>query len=312
MNRAERVVRRVELGDVHLHPAVFRETVDNVARLLHFSEEAVHRAHCMVEIAPAVFRRFAHVGVARHEIQRQLIFLAESQEIAHPVLRRRAAADRRAADAHVRQHFLNCLRRHRIQVMILLFIRIFPETRQVRLVPHLARPSGHFVFPVALRQMCKRRLNHRRPLCVVLRRRNVALPIEDGLRAARHLFRHESQFKERLQTLRAVIIHHAIKVGEIVALAPISFRILIRLVNRHIVAEQPVTADVRERAFRLCHRQLLLILLLERQPHASRADAERGVVVELRLTIRRYADGILLHGVFSPYSPDFAQSNTST
>ena len=312
MNRAERVVRRVELGDVHLHPAVFRETVDNVARLLHFSEEAVHRAHCVIEIAPAVFRRFAHVGVARHEIQRQLILLAKSQEIAHPVLRRRAAADRRAADAHVRQHVLDCLRRHRIQVMILLFIRIFPETRQIRLVPHFTRPSGHFVLPVTLRQMCKRRLNHRRPLCVVLRRRNVALPIEDGLRAARHFFRHEAQFKERLQALRAVIIHHAVKVGEIVALVPISFRILIRLVNRHVVAEQPVTADVRERAFCLRHCQLLLILLLERQPHASRADAERGVVVELRLTIRRYADGILFHGIFSPYSPDFAQSNTST
>ena len=196
--------------------------------------------------------------------------------------------------------------------MILLFIRIFPETRQVRLVPHFTRPSGHFVFPVALRQMCKRRLNHRRPLCVVLRRRNVALPIEDGLRAARHFFRHEAQFKERLQALCAVIIHHAVKVGEIVALAPISFRILIRLVNRHIVAEQPVTADVRERAFRLRHRQLLLILLLQCQPHATCADAERGVVVELRLTIRRYPDGILLHRLRLLYNPDFAQSNTST
>ena len=160
--------------------------------------------------------------------------------------------------------------------------------------------------------MCKRRLNHRRPLCVVLRRRNVALPIEDGLRAACHLFRHEAQFKERLQTLRAVIIHHAVKVGKIVALVPISFCVLIRLVNRHVVAEQPVTADVRERAFRLRHCQLLLILLLERQPHASRADAERGVVVEPCLTVRRYADGILLHGIFSPYNPDFAQSNTNT
>ena len=93
---------------------------------------------------------------------------------------------------------------------------------------------------------------------------------------------------------------------------PISFRVLIRLVNRHVVAEQPVTADVRERAFRLRHCQLLLILLLERQPHASRADAERGVVVEPCLTVRCYADGILLHGIFSPYNPDFAQSNTNT
>lgn len=93
---------------------------------------------------------------------------------------------------------------------------------------------------------------------------------------------------------------------------PISFRILIRLVNRHIVAEQPVPADVRERAFRLRHRQLLLILPLERQPHATCADAERGVVVELRLTIRRYADGILLHRHRLLYNPDFAQSNTST
>ena len=59
-------------------------------------------------------------------------------------------------------------------------------------------------------------------------------------------------------------------------------------------------------------RKLLLILLLQCQPHATCADAERGVVVELRLTIRRYADGILFHGIFSPYSPDFAQSNTST
>ena len=220
------------------------------------------------------------------------------QEVAHPVLRRRAAADRRAADAHVRQHVLDCLRRHRIQVMILFFIRILPKARQIRLVPHLARPSGHFCLPVALRQMCKRRLNHRRPLRVVLRRRNVALPIEDGLRAACHLLRHEAQFKERLQTLRAVIIHHAVKVGKIVTLVPISFRVLIRLVNRHVVAEQPVTADVRERAFRLRHCQLLLILPLERQPHASCADAERGVVVEPRLTVRCYADGILLHGIF--------------
>ena len=158
--------------------------------------------------------------------------------------------------------------------------------------------------------MSKRRAHQGRPLILVLWRRGVALPIEDRLLAAGQLARHETQLQEGLESRGQIVVHHPVKVGEIVADALTSLRISIGLVDRHIVAEQPVAADVPEPAQRLHGSQLILIFPLQRQAHAARAYAEGGIVVKLGPGIGVDHDFIFFH-LIRPLSA-LSPSNTNT
>ena len=81
-------------------------------------------------------------------------------------------------------------------------------------------------------------------------------------------------------------------------------------VDGHVIAEQAVAADVLEACLSLCHGQLILIFLLQRQTHAAGAHAEGRIVVELGRIAMLDVDRNMLHRFSSFHRPALAQSNT--
>ena len=297
---AEGIVGGVELGDVHLHALILGEAVDDLARLAHFLDGEFRRAHLVIEIAADAVGLLAHVGMAGDEIEGQLLFAAEGQEIAHPLLRAVAAADRRAADAHTGQRLLDGSGGDFIQAQVLRLVCILPEAGEVRLVPDLAGPCAHLVGAVALGEMRERRLDHRRPFLLVGGRGGVALPVEDGLLAGGHLLGHETQLEEGLDAQLKIAVHHAVEIGEAVGLVGHAVRVGVRAVDAHIVAEETVAADVLEMRQILRHGELVEVFLVQGEAHAARADAEGGVVDKGSAAALIDGDVKLLHDLIPP------------
>ena len=300
MDGAEGVVGGVELGDVHLHARIFREGIDDIASGLHLLDDGIHRAHGVIQVAALALGILAHVGMAGQEVHRELLVAAEGQEVAHPVQGGGAAADRRAAHAHLGHGFLHCLDGGLVQLMVGRLVRVLPETGQIGLVPHFAGPGGDLLLAVAIRQVAQGGFHHVGPLLVVGRRSRVALPIEDGLGAAGHLLRHEAQLDEGLEAQSPVIIHDPVKIGEVVPLMLCALSVRPGLVDGHVIAEEAVAADVLEMAQLLGHGKLVVVFLLHRQTHAACTDAVSSVVVEARPAVRRDGDIQRFHQFMPP------------
>ena len=176
---------------------------------------------------------------------------------------------------------------------------MFPEHFEVGLVPDLDRPGHNVVRAVAVHQVAQRGLHQRAPGFVVRRGRDVAGPVEHGLRAAGELFGHEAELQERPQAQPPVGVHDAVQIGEVVFGMFGAGFVLVFLVDGHIVMEQAMAADVLEADLLLDQRELVLIFFLQSQAHAAGADAEIHAVVERDLRVggnvkmQLFHDGVL-------------------
>ena len=163
---------------------------------------------------------------------------------------------------------------------------MFPESRQVRLIPYLNGPGHHFFPAVSLTQMFQQGLHHIIPALIGGRRRGIALPVKYGLAAAGQFSRHESQFQEGLESQPAVAVHHPVQICIIV----LRTAVLPLLIDGHVIAEQTMSPDMAETDILLHQLKLLLILLVQRQPHPSGADAIIHLIGKsrFRVTIQNY------------------------
>ena len=105
-------------------------------------------------------------------------------------------------------------------------------------------------------------------------------PVEQRLLGRGKLFRHKAQLEERLQTVLQPGVNHPVQIGEAVPLLLFGKRRTPFLINPHLVAEKPVTADMAETAFLLYSGKLFLVFPVKRQIQPAGADTVIGQVSE--------------------------------
>ena len=189
-------------------------------------------------------------------------------------------AYRRSAHLETAVVSLDSLESLRKQFEVFLHIGIFPETRQIRLVPDLYVPVED-LLTVTPTEMFKQSDDHICPHLVILRGSCVALPVENGLSAAGKLFGHETQFQIRTYAQFKELVEYAVDVG-VVVLDLGHTVLLIFLINSHIVREQTVSSDVLEAYLLLYHFKLRKIFLSQRKTQPACAYAVIHIVIKIK------------------------------
>ena len=217
--------------------------------------------------------------MTRDKIRHQLFLPAVIQKFPYPQFVLDAADGRPAhPETHIQRFYgIKCPVE---QLKIFFHIGIFPETWQIRFIPHFDRPGQHFFLTVTLHKMPECGADQIAPCLIVFRRRHISFPVKDRLLSGRHFIRHKSQFQKWFQAAFPIAVHHHIQISKIIFRSFYTGRILIFLIDRHIVRKKSVAADMAKADLVLHHPKLILIRLLQRKSHSSRSNAEINVIMK--------------------------------
>ena len=148
--------------------------------------------------------------------------------------------------------------------------------------------------------MHKKCNDHIRPSFVILRRSGIAFPVKDRLRSARKLFRHKAQLQIRTDAELHVAVDDPVDIGVVVLNLHLAV-FLIFLIYGHVVRKKSVPSDKGKAYLFLYKCQFLKVLLRERKPQASRADAIVHVVVERYFVVWIGLDRFCSHFSKTPF-----------
>ena len=301
MQRAVGNIGSVELCNMYFHSLKFLKAVNNIPGRLQIGKAFLRLPQLCIAVMAVLLRQLGGIMMAGYEIHRDAFLPAEFHKHAYPLFILHAA-DSGTAHAEPGIHFLYCRKGTGEQLKIFLHVRILPEARQVRLIPDLDGPGYHLFLPVTLHQMAEGCLHQFAPCVIACRRRHISLPVKHGLLSRSHLVRHEAKLQKRPDIQLQVAVHHKIQISKIIfrMLLPVFVRVL--LIYGHIVGKQAVAADMGKSDLLLHQGQLLLVLLLQRQPHAACADAVIYFVVKRDLRILFNPETFCtVHFFVSPY-----------
>jgi hypothetical protein len=146
------------------------------------------------------------------------------------------------------------LRRDLVQGQIIVDGARKEEIAQIGFIPDLEVPVLDLIFAVARLHVRGEGADQRGPLRGVLRRSDIALPPEDGLRSAGELGWHEGELDEWTDMQREQGIVERVDVLEVV----LRVTVCILRVHAHVIVQNAVHADVLEADLTLHGCQLLL------------------------------------------------------
>ena len=206
------------------------------------------------------------VDVAADEVDRHAVLLRMRQEVAGP----RALRGGRPTHAQARADRLERAGGVVVQGEVGGLRGLAGPEADVRLVPHLEVPAGHFVDAVARDQVLRKGGNHRVPLGIAFRRRDVGVIPEflQRLRIGGELRRHEAQLDEGLDAAFEQAVVDLVDVGEVVADAAVGAA----LHQAHVVVEDAVKADVAEAGGGMHRHEILAVVVAQRQHGAAGAE----------------------------------------
>ena len=245
-------------------------------------------------------RFLKHVMMSGNEVRINLLSFAEFQKFSQPtnIIN---TANGGTTDFESVIQFFYCFKCFLEKFEILFHIGALPKSRKVWLVPNFNGPGQHFCFPIAFHQMLQGSLYQSLPICIFGRGRNISFPIEYGLISGSHLRGHKTQFQKRLNGLFFIVIHYHIQIGEIVLHLHIALRILVFLIDSHIIRKKAMPPDMFKPYFCLVHCKLLLISLLQCQSHTTCTYTEIHLIVEKLATVFVYLIGYFF--LFHPVPP---------
>ena len=228
--------------------------------------------------------------MATYKIERAIIIPNKLKKSFYPFLIS-STANRRAANLKPQVHLFYRARCTIIKLKILVHVGILPETLKIRLVPDFNRPLHNLFASIPLNQMKQSCPNKVAPPFVAARRSNISLPVKNSLLSACKLLRHKAKLNKRTDFELLVRVHNHIKISPVIFNTQrrrfrdlfarhIPFFSIIFVINKHILAKKPVSADMLKADFFLDNLKLFVILLLKGKSHSSSTDAVKCVIIE--------------------------------
>ena len=199
-----------------------------------------------------------------------MVIDAVRDELVDPVM----LARRGSADAVTFAHGLDRARGGIVDFEIVIH-RAGKEDPEIRLVPDLAEPAFHFLAAVARLPVGDGGMDESIIFVIIARRRDVALPPEDGPLARGHGVGREDQLNEGADALRKHLVEDLVDILPVVDELPFP-----AADDGHVVAEQAVKAEITEAAFGDSRFHLVDEARAKRFMGAARADAEIGKAVK--------------------------------